>query len=179
VLGKPAVRNVSFNVIKGFNVKVDNSSLLQASIVTIAEPSLPLLISSPQRITAWWCWFICILFRVWLLHLRSIMCGALSDPPHRGQVTGPVVWLNLLVCLSACIVSVLYLRILFLKSHIWHGPKLVTELGMRKGLCSSLPCARVVLCCSLRRIMQFLPELVNQCICVSFTKIMVGVHVMF
>jgi len=26
--------------------------------------------------------------------------------------------------------------------------------------------------------MQFLPELVKQCICVSFTKIMVGVHVM-
>ena len=67
---------------------------------------------------------------------------------------------------------------LFLKSHIWHGLKLVTELGMRKGLCSSLPCARVGLCCTLRRIMQFLPELVNQCICVSFTKIMVGVHVM-
>ena len=69
------VRNVSFNVIRGFNVKSDNFSLLQASIVTIAEPSLPLLISSPQRLTAWWCQFICILFRVWLLHLRS-MCGA-------------------------------------------------------------------------------------------------------
>jgi hypothetical protein len=68
------------------------------------------------------------------------------------------------------------LKDLFLKSHIWHGPKLVTELGMRKGLCSSLPCARVGLCCTLRRIMQFLPE---QCICVSFTKVMVGVHVMF
>jgi len=27
--------------------------------------------------------------------------------------------------------------------------------------------------------MQFLPELVKQCICVSFTKVMVGVHVMF
>jgi hypothetical protein len=69
---------------------------------------------------------------------------------------------------------------LFLKSHIWHGPKLVTELGMRKGLCSSsLPCARVGLCCTLRRIMQFLPELVKQCICVGFTKVMVDVHVMF
>jgi len=32
-------------------------SLLQASI---AEPSLPLLISSPQRLTAWWCRFMCI-----------------------------------------------------------------------------------------------------------------------
>ena len=28
-------------------------SLLKASIVTVAEPSLPLLISSPQRLTAW------------------------------------------------------------------------------------------------------------------------------
>ena len=43
---------------------------------------------------------------------------------------------------------------LFLKSHIWHGLKLVTELGLRKGFCSSLPCARVRLCCTLRRIMQ-------------------------
>jgi len=67
---------------------------------------------------------------------------------------------------------------LYLKSHIWHSPKLVTELGMRKGLCSSLPCVRVGLCCTLRRIMQFLPKLVKQCICVSFTKVMVGVHVM-
>ena len=63
-------------------------SLLQASIVTIAEPSLPLLISSPQRLTAWWCRLMCILFRVWLLHLRS-MCGALSDPPHKGHVADP------------------------------------------------------------------------------------------
>jgi hypothetical protein len=68
---------------------------------------------------------------------------------------------------------------LFLKSQIWHGPKLVTELGMRRGLFSSLPCARFGLCCTLRRIMQFLPVLVKQCICVSFTKVMVGVHVMF
>jgi len=42
----------------------DNFSLLQASIVSIAEPSLPLLISSPQRLTAWWCRFMCILFSV-------------------------------------------------------------------------------------------------------------------
>ena len=36
-----------------------------------------------------------------------------------------------------CIAFVLYLRLkglfLFLKGHIWHGPKLVTELGMRKA----------------------------------------------
>jgi len=70
-------------------LRSDNFSLLQASIVTIAEPSLPLLISSPQRLTAWWCRFMCILFRVWLLHLRS-MCRALSDPPHKGQVAEPV-----------------------------------------------------------------------------------------
>jgi len=94
----------------GSMLRSDNFSLLQAStLVTIAEPSLPLLISSPQRLTAWWCRFMCILFRVWLLHLRS-MCGALSDPLHRGHVAGPVVWLNRLVCLSVCIVSVLYLR---------------------------------------------------------------------
>jgi hypothetical protein len=158
----------------------DNFSLSQASIVIIAEPGLPLLISSPQRLTAWWCRFMCIIVRVWLLHLRS-MCGALSDPPHKGHVAGPVVWLNRLVCLSVCIVSVLPVLkdlFLFLKSHIWHGPKLVTELGMRKGLCSSLPCVRVKLCRTLRPIMLFLPELVKQCICVSFTKVMVGVHVM-
>jgi len=160
-------------------LRSDNFSLLQASIVIIAEPSLPLLISSPQRLTAWWCRFMCNLFRVCLLHLRSV-CGALSDPPHKGQVAGPVVWLKLLVCLFVCTVSILYLRTCSCSlCHIWHGPKLVTELGMRKGLCSSLPCARVRLCCTLRRIMQFLPELVEQCICVSFTKVMVGVHVMF
>ena len=83
----------------------------------------------------------CILFRVWLLHLRS-MCGARSDPPHKGQVAGPV-WLNLLVCLPVCIRPVLKDLFLLLESHIWHGPKLVTELGICKGLCSSLPCARV------------------------------------
>jgi len=93
----------------GSMLRSDNFSLLQTSIVTIAEPSLPLLISSPQRLIAWWCRFMCILFRVWLLHLRS-MCGALSDPPHKGRVAGPVEWLNLLVCLSVCIITVLYLR---------------------------------------------------------------------
>ena len=68
---------------------------------------------------------------------------------------------------------------LYFKSHNWHGPKLVTELGLRKKLCSILLCARVGLCCTLRRIMQFLLELVKQCVCVSFTKVMVGMHVMF
>jgi len=74
---------------------------------------------------------------------------------------------------------------LLLKSHIWHGPGCVTELGMdqdvllSKGLCTRLLCVRVGLCCTLGRIMQFLPELVKQCICVSFTKVMVDVHVMF
>jgi len=169
--------------LNGSMLRSDNFSLLQASIVTIAEPSLPLLISSPQRLTAWWCRFMCILFRVWLLHLRS-MCGALSDPPHKGQVAGPVVWLmakpfGVFACVYR-IHPVLKDLFLFLKSHSWHGPKLVTELGMRKGLCSSLPCARVGLCCTLRRIiMQCLPELVMQCICASFTKVMVSVHVMF
>ena len=67
---------------------------------------------------------------------------------------------------------------LLLKSHIWHGPECVTDLGMSKGLCIRLLCVRVGLCCTLRRIMQFLPELVKQCICVKFTKVMVGVHVM-
>jgi len=52
-------------------------------------------------------------------------------------------------------------------------------MGMRKGLCSSLPCVRVGLCCMLRRIMQLLLELVKQCSCVKFTKVMVGVHVIF
>jgi len=180
VLGKPS-QECFFQCHRsgGSMLRSDNFSLLQASIVTIAEPSLPLLISSPQRLTAWWCRFMCILFRVWLLHLS--MCGALSDPPHKGQVAGPVVWLKafgVFVCVYR-IRLVLKDLFLFLKSYIWHGPKLVTGLGMRKGLCSSLPCARVGLCCTLRRIMQFLPELVKQCICVSFTKVMVGVHVMF
>ena len=66
--------------------------------------------------------------------------------------------------------------LLFLKSHIWHGPDCVTELGMSKGLCSRLLHVRVGLCCTLGRIMQFLPELEKQCICVGFTKVMVGVQ---
>ena len=176
-------------------LRSDNFSLLQASIVTIAEPSLPLLISSPQRLTAWWCRFMCILFRVWLLHLRS-MCGALSDPPHKGHVAGPVVWLNRLVCLSVCIVSVLYLKTCSCSLKVtfgmdqnvllsWAcGPECVSEqvdqnVLLSKGLCIRLLCVRVGLCCTLWRIMQFLPELVKQCICVSFTKVMVGMHVMF
>ena len=86
---------------------------------------------------------------------------------------------GVLVCVYHRIRPVLNNLFLLLKSHFWHGPECVTELSMSKGLCSSLPCVRVGLCCTLRRIMQFLPELVNQCICVSFTKVMVGVHVMF
>ena len=108
-------------------------SMLQASIVTIAEPSLPLLMSSPQRLTVWWCRFMCIIFRVWLLHLRS-MCGALSDPPHKGHVAGPVVWLNLLVCLSVCIVSVLYLRTC--------SCSLKVTFGMDQNLLLNWACAR-------------------------------------
>ena len=59
------VRNVTFNVTAsgGSMLRSDNFPLLQASIVTIVGPSLPLLISSPQRLTAWWCRFMCILFR--------------------------------------------------------------------------------------------------------------------
>jgi len=117
----------------GSMYRSDNFSLLQASIVTIAEPSLPLLISSPQRLTAWWCRFMCILFRVWLLHLRS-MCGALPDPPHKGQVAGPVVWLNLLVCLSVCIISVLYLRTC--------SCILKVTIGMDQNLLLNWACAR-------------------------------------
>jgi len=56
---------------------------------------------------------------------------------------------------------------------------LVTELGMSKGLCIKLLCVRVRLCCALRHVMQFLPDLVEQCICVSFTKVMVSVLMMF
>jgi len=59
------------------------------------------------------------------------MCGALSDPPHKGQVAGPFMWLNLLVCLSVCIVSVLYFSTCScsLKVTFGHGPKCVTEQG--------------------------------------------------
>jgi hypothetical protein len=118
----------------GSMLKSDNFSLFQASIaVTIAEPSLPLLISSPQRLTAWWCRFMCTLFRVWLLHLRS-MCGALSDPPHKGQVAGPVVWLNLLACSFVCIVSVLYLRT--------RSCSLKVTFGMDQNLLLNWACAR-------------------------------------
>jgi hypothetical protein len=94
---------------------------------------LPLLISSPQRLTAWWCRFTCILFRVRLLHLRS-MCGALSDPPHKGHVAGPVVRLILLVCLSVCIVSVLYLRTC--------SCSLEVTFGMDQNLLLNWACAR-------------------------------------
>jgi hypothetical protein len=66
---------------------------------------------------------------------------------------------------------------LLLKSHIWHGPECITELS--KGLCTRLLRVRVGLCCTLGRIIQFVPEPVKQCIRVSFTKVMVGVHVMF
>ena len=50
---------------------------------------------------------------------------------------------------------------------------------MSKGLCVKLLCVVVKLYCTLRLIMQFLPELVKRCICVSFTKVMVGVHMVF
>jgi hypothetical protein len=76
----------------GLMSRSDSLLLLQASIiVTIAETSLPLLSSSPQerRLTAWWCRFMCILFKVWLLHLSS-MCGALSDPLHKQGAGGKI-----------------------------------------------------------------------------------------
>ena len=101
----------------------------------------------------------------------------LSDPPHKGHVVGPVVWLNLLVCLYVCIVSVLYLRTCSCSLKVTFG--MYQNVLLSKGLCIRLLCVRVGLCCTLGRIMQFLPELVKQCICVSFTKVMVGVHVMF
>jgi len=142
----------------GSMLRSDNCSLLQASIVTIAEPRLPLLFSSPQRLTAWWCRFTCILFRVWLLHLRS-MCGALSDPPHKGQVAGPVMWVNRLVCLSVCIVSVLYLRNCSCSLKVTFGMN--QNVLLSKGLCIRLLYVRVGLCCTLGRILQFLPELVK------------------
>ena len=159
-------------------LRSDHFSLLQASIVTIAEPSLPLLIFSPQRLTAWWCRFMCVLFiRVWLLHLRS-MCGALSDPPHKGHVAGPVVrLLNRLVCLSVCIVSVLYLRTCSCSVRVTFG--MDQNVLLSKGLCIRLLFVRVGLCCTLRRIMQFLPELVKQCTCVSFTKVIVTCRFFF
>ena len=97
------------------------------------------------------------------------MCGALSDPPHKGQVAGPVVWLKafgVFVCVYR-IRLVLKDLFLFLKSYIWHGP----ELLLSKGLCIRLLFVRVGLCYALRRVMHFLPKLVEQCICVSFTKV--------
>ena len=106
------------------------------------------------------------------------MRGAQSDPPHKGHEAGPVVWLNRLVCVLVCVYCVRpVLKDLFLlfKSHIWHGPECITELS--KGICIRLLCVRVWLCCTLGRSIQFLPELVKQCIYVSFTKVMVGVHV--
>ena len=95
------------------------------------------------------------------------MYGALSDPPHKEHVAGSVVWLHLLMYCTRPIPS----------RHIWHEPKLTIELGMSSGPCSSLLCGRVALYCTLRHIMQFLPELVKQCICVSLTKVMVGAHI--
>ena len=85
---------------------------------------------------------------------------------------------GVLVCVY-CIRPVLTNLFLFLKGHIWHGSEFVTGLGMSKGFCIRLLCVRVGLCCTLGRVIQFLPELVKHCICVSFTKVMVGVHVMF
>ena len=124
----------------GSVLRSDNFSLFQASIVTIAEPSLPLLISSPQRLTAWWSWFMCILFRVWLLHIIS-MCGAPPDPPHKGHVAGPVVWLNRLVCLFVCIVSVLFLKTC--------SCSLKVTFGMDQNLVLNWACTRgfAVACC--------------------------------
>jgi len=59
-------------------------------------------------------------FQSMVVHLKSI-CEALSDPPHKGHVAGPVVWLNRLVCLSVCIVSVLYLGTCSCSSKVTFG----------------------------------------------------------
>jgi len=108
------------------------------------------------------------------------MCGAQSDPPHKRHVAGPVVWLSRLVCLSVCLVSVLYVRTCSCSLKVTFGmDQNESLLGMSKGLCIRLLCVRVGLCCTLGRVMQLFPELVKQCIRVSCTKVMVGVHVMF
>ena len=65
------------------------------------------------------------------------MCGALSDPPHKGQVAGPVVWLmakpfGVFVCVYR-IRPVLKNLFLFLKSHIWHGQNLLLNWACARG----------------------------------------------
>jgi len=86
------------------------------------------------------------------------MCEALSDPPHKGHVAGPIVWLNRLVCFSVYFIRSIFKNLfLFLISHIWHGSSSVTELS--KGLCPRLLCVRVGLCCALRRVMHFCQSL--------------------
>ena len=56
---------------RGSTFRLDSFSLLQASNVTIVEPSLPLLNSSSQQVTAWWCWLMCTLFRVRWVHPKK------------------------------------------------------------------------------------------------------------
>jgi len=63
-------------------------------------------------------------------------CGALSDPPHKGHVAGPVIWLNRLVCLSVCIVSVLYLRTCSCSVRVTFG--MDQNVLLSKGLCIRL-----------------------------------------
>ena len=57
----------------GSMLKSDNFSLFQASIaVTIAEPSLPLLISSSLTgLTAWWCRFMWCRF-IWCRFMDGV-----------------------------------------------------------------------------------------------------------
>jgi len=59
---------------------------------------------------------------------------------------------GVLVCVYHRIRPVLNNLFLLLKTHIWHGPEFVTELGMSKGLCIRLLCVRVGLCYTLGRI---------------------------
>ena len=58
-------------------------------------------------------------------------CGALSDPPHKRACGRPCRMakpLGMLVCVYR-VRPVLKDLLLLRKSHIWHGPKCVTEQG--------------------------------------------------
>ena len=174
------VRNVYFNVIRGFNIKVRllftvtsihcNNCWAQLAfadlfttkaysvVVSVYVHSLQSMVVAPKKY-------------VW----STVWSSAQGAGGRTCHVATPF---GVFVCVY-CIRPMFTNLFLFLKSHIWLGPKFVTELGMSKGLCNRLLCVRVGLCCTLRRIMHFWLELVKQCICVSFTKVMVGVHMVF
>jgi len=114
----------------GLMLRSDNFSLLQASIVTIAEPSLPLLISSRTTKAN------CVVVSIYVHSFQSMVIAPMkyvwstvwsSAQRVCGRPCRMAKPFGVLVCVYR-VRPVLRDLFLLLRSHIWHGPSILARL---------------------------------------------------